>query len=123
MDRKYIILVGDGMGDYPIESLGGKTVLEAARTPTIDRLLLKGRMGMVRTIPSGMEPGSDVANMSLLGYDPLQYHTGRGPLEAASMGIHLHPDEVQLGQAGIGYRRRAPHGGLFRRAYHHFRGS
>jgi len=94
MDRKYIILVGDGMGDYPLEELEGRTPLMAARTPNLDRLVLKGRLGLVRTIPEGMEPGSDVANMSLLGYDPRQYHTGRGPLEAASMGVRLARDEV-----------------------------
>ena len=94
MDQKYIILVGDGMGDYPLEELGGKTPLEAARTPNLNVLLRKGRMGLVRTVPEGMQPGSDVANMSLLGYDPRQYLTGRGPLEAASMGIHLGPNEV-----------------------------
>ncbi|MEN6437384.1 MAG: cofactor-independent phosphoglycerate mutase [Syntrophobacter sp.] len=94
MDKKYIILVGDGMGDYPLESLGGRTPLEAAQTPNLDRLMRIGRLGLVRTVPAGMEPGSDVANMSLLGYDPSVYHTGRGPLEAASMGLHLAPDEV-----------------------------
>lgn len=94
MDRKYVILVGDGMGDYPLEELGGRTPLEAARTPNIDRVAAGGRMGMVATIPHSMEPGSDVANMSLLGYDPLQYHTGRAPLEAASMGVHLSPEDV-----------------------------
>jgi len=94
MDKKYIILVGDGMGDYPLEPLGGRTPLEAADTPNIDRLTRIGRLGTVRTVPPGMEPGSDVANMSLLGYDPAVYHTGRGPLEAASMGVHLAPDEV-----------------------------
>ncbi len=94
MKHKFIILVGDGMGDYPLAELGGKTPLVAARTPNLDRLVPKGRLGLVRTIPDGMEPGSDVANMSLLGYDPLQYHTGRGPLEAASMGIKLGRDEV-----------------------------
>lgn len=94
MDSKYIILVGDGMGDYPLNELGGKTPLETARTPNIDRLAPTGRMGSVRTVPDSMEPGSDVANMSLLGYDPLRYHTGRAPLEAASMGVRLKPDEV-----------------------------
>lgn len=94
MDTKYIILVGDGMGDYPLEELNGKTPLEAARTPHMDRLLGKGRMGTLRTIPHSMEPGSDVANMSLLGYDPKRYHTGRSPIEAASMGVRLQPDEV-----------------------------
>jgi 2,3-bisphosphoglycerate-independent phosphoglycerate mutase len=94
MDCKYIILVGDGMGDYPLDELGGKTPLEVARTPNMDRLMLKGRVGMAQTVPEGMEPGSDVANMSLLGYDPSVYHTGRAPLEAASIGIHLAPLDV-----------------------------
>ncbi len=94
MDDKFVILVGDGMGDYPCEKLGGLTALEAARTPNIDRLARIGKLGTVRTIPEGMEPGSDVANMSLLGYDPAVYHTGRAPLEAASIGIKLEPDEV-----------------------------
>ncbi|MDR3567877.1 MAG: cofactor-independent phosphoglycerate mutase [Syntrophobacteraceae bacterium] len=94
MDKKFIILVGDGMGDYPAERLGGLTPLEAARTPNLDRLARIGALGTVRTIPEGMEPGSDVANMSLLGYDPAVYHTGRAPLEAASLSIRLEPDEV-----------------------------
>jgi 2,3-bisphosphoglycerate-independent phosphoglycerate mutase len=94
MERKYIILVGDGMGDYPLDRLGGKTPLEVARTPNIDRLLSIGRSGLVHTIPPGMEPGSDIANMSLLGYDPRKYHTGRAPLEAASMGIHIGPKDI-----------------------------
>ncbi len=91
---RYVILVGDGMGDYPLAELGGKTPLEAASTPHMDRLSLHGLMGTVATIPEGMEPGSDVANMSLLGYDPTLYHTGRAPLEAASMGIRLGPSDV-----------------------------
>lgn len=94
MNCKYIILVGDGMADDVLEELDGKTPLEAADTPHIDFLLSRGRLGMVRTIPQGMEPGSDIANMSLLGYDPVVYHTGRAPLEAASMGIQLDPGEV-----------------------------
>ena len=94
MDEKFIILVGDGMGDYPLEQLGGRTPLEAARTPNLDRLAGIGTLGIVHTIPEGMHPGSDVANMSLLGYDPAVYHTGRGPLEAASIGVRLEPDEV-----------------------------
>jgi 2,3-bisphosphoglycerate-independent phosphoglycerate mutase len=96
MDWKYILLVGDGMGDYPLPELNGKTPLEAAHTPNMDRLAGCGVMGQVRTIPTGMEPGSDVANMSLLGYDPRRYHTGRAPLEAASMNVQLSPDEVAL---------------------------
>ncbi len=94
MEDKFIILIGDGMGDYPAERLGGLTPLEAARTPNLDRLARIGSLGTVQTIPQGMEPGSDVANMSLLGYDPAVYHTGRAPLEAASMSIRLAPDEV-----------------------------
>jgi 2,3-bisphosphoglycerate-independent phosphoglycerate mutase len=94
MEHKYIILVGDGMGDYPLQELHGKTPLEAAQTRNLDRLVAKGRLGLVRTVPEEMEPGSDVANMSLLGYDPRLYHTGRGPLEAASMGIRLAGNEV-----------------------------
>ncbi len=94
MDGKYIILVGDGMGDFPLDRLEGRTPLDVARTPNMDLLAGIGRMGTVRTVPPGMEPGSDVANMSLLGYDPTVYHTGRGPLEAASMGVKLEPDEI-----------------------------
>lgn len=94
MNDKFIILVGDGMGDYPLDQLGGLTPLEAARTPNLDRLVPIGFLGTVQTVPPGMEPGSDVANMSLLGYDPAVYHTGRGPLEAASLGVRLEPDEV-----------------------------
>jgi 2,3-bisphosphoglycerate-independent phosphoglycerate mutase len=94
MEWKHIILVGDGMGDYPLAELDGKTPLEAARTPCMDQLAGCGRLGMVKTIPADMEPGSDVANMSLLGYDPVQYHTGRAPLEAASLGVSLKPQDV-----------------------------
>ena len=90
---KYIVLIGDGMADYPIKELGGKTPLEAAETPHMDRIAAC-RIGLARTIPQGMEPGSDVANLSLLGYDPRIYHTRRGPFEAASMGVVLKPGEV-----------------------------
>lgn len=92
-ETKYVLLVGDGMGDYPIAELGDRTPLEAARTPFMDRIA-SGRIGLTRTIPPGMEAGSDVANLSLLGYDPSKYHTGRGPLEAASMGAPLDADAV-----------------------------
>jgi 2,3-bisphosphoglycerate-independent phosphoglycerate mutase len=93
MSRKYIFLVGDGMADYPLDELGGKTPLQMAETPHID-LIASVRIGLVKTIPVNMEPGSDVANLSLLGYDPRIYHTRRGPFEAASMGIKLKPDDV-----------------------------
>jgi 2,3-bisphosphoglycerate-independent phosphoglycerate mutase len=90
---KYLVLVGDGMADYPLQELGGKTPLQAADTPHMDRIA-SCRVGLVRTIPDGMEPGSDVANLSLLGYDPREYHTRRAPFEAASMQVELKPDEV-----------------------------
>jgi 2,3-bisphosphoglycerate-independent phosphoglycerate mutase len=91
---KYVILQGDGMADYPIESLGGKTPLEAAATPNMDWLATHGIFGLAHTIPDGFPPGSDVGNMSILGYDPKNYYTGRAPLEAASMGVTLGPDDV-----------------------------
>jgi 2,3-bisphosphoglycerate-independent phosphoglycerate mutase len=90
---KYVLLVGDGMPDYPLEELDGRTPLEVAATPNMDRVAACW-IGLVQTIPSGMEPGSDIANLSLLGYDPQRFHTGRSPLEAASMGVHLAPSEV-----------------------------
>jgi len=91
---KYIILQGDGMADYPIESLGGKTPLEAARTPNMDWLAQRGVYGLAHVIPEGFPPGSDVGNMSIMGYDPAIYHTGRSPLEAASMGVALGPKDI-----------------------------
>lgn len=91
---KYLILVGDGMGDYPIAELDGRTPLEAAATPAIDALCAKGELFFTRTVPEGFPPGSDVANMSLMGYDPAKYYTGRAPLEAAAMGITLAKDET-----------------------------
>jgi 2,3-bisphosphoglycerate-independent phosphoglycerate mutase len=91
---KYLFLIADGMGDHPLESLGGRTVLEAAHTPAMDRLARSGIVGRCRTIPEAMPPGSDVANMALLGYDPESFHTGRGPIEAAAMGLVLEPDDL-----------------------------
>lgn len=91
---KYIILVGDGMGDYPVSELGGKTPLEAARTPNMDWIADHGELGLVKTIPEGCETGSDTANLSLLGYDPRTVQTRRGPLEAASLGVTLKPTDV-----------------------------
>jgi 2,3-bisphosphoglycerate-independent phosphoglycerate mutase len=92
-ETKFIILVGDGMADYAIPELDGKTPLEVSNTPNMDRIA-SCRIGCVRTIPENMEPGSDVANLSLMGYDPLVYHTGRAPLEAASMGVTLEENDV-----------------------------
>jgi 2,3-bisphosphoglycerate-independent phosphoglycerate mutase len=91
---KYIILVGDGMGDYPMAELGGKTPLEAAKTPNLDELARRGELGLARTIPPGKEPGSDIANLAIMGYNPERYHTGRAPLEAAALGVALAPEEV-----------------------------
>lgn len=91
---KYIILQGDGMADYPLDDLGGKTPLEAAATPNMDWLASRGILGLAHTIPPGFPPGSDVGNMSILGYDPTVYHTGRSPLEAASMGVSLGEKDI-----------------------------
>ena len=91
---KYIILLGDGMADRPHGDLGGKTCLQAARTPNMDQLASRGRVGMVRTVPAGFPPGSDVANLTVMGYDPRKYYSGRSPLEAASIGVKLGPDDV-----------------------------
>ena len=91
---KYIILIGDGMADYPLEELGGRTPLEAAHIPYMNLMAQKGKLGRVRTVPQGMGPGSDIANLCVLGYNPKRYYTGRAPLEAASMGLHLEPEDV-----------------------------
>lgn len=91
---KFIILQGDGMADYPLDVLGGKTPLEAARTPNMDWLAARGVYGLAHVIPKGFPPGSDVGNMSIMGYDPAVYHTGRSPLEAASMGVTLGPKDI-----------------------------
>jgi 2,3-bisphosphoglycerate-independent phosphoglycerate mutase len=91
---KYIILQGDGMADYPLDVLSGKTPLEAARTPNMDWLARRGVFGIAHVIPRGFPPGSDVGNMSIMGYDPVVYHTGRSPLEAASMGVALGPKDI-----------------------------
>jgi len=91
---KYILLVGDGMADRPLDELNGRTVLEVAGTPFMDEIVSKGAIGIARTIPTGMTPASDVANLSIMGYDPKVYYKGRGPLEAANMGIDLKDTEV-----------------------------
>ncbi|RJP26698.1 MAG: cofactor-independent phosphoglycerate mutase [Actinobacteria bacterium] len=91
---KYVILVPDGAADLPVEAHGGLTPLEAARIPNMDFLAKEGVSGTALTIPEGMAAGSDVANYSILGYDPLKYYTGRGPLEAVSMGVSLGPEDV-----------------------------
>ncbi|MBR4022984.1 MAG: cofactor-independent phosphoglycerate mutase [Ruminococcus sp.] len=93
---KYLVMLCDGMADYPIESLGGKTPLEAAETPCMDKLAQTARVGLVKTVADGMKPGSDVANLSVLGYDPKIYYTGRSPLEAGSIGIDMKKTDVSL---------------------------
>lgn len=87
--KKYVVLIGDGMADWPLEALGGRTPLEVAETPWMDSLARKARVGLVRTVPEGLPPDSSIANLSLLGYDPREAYPGRGPLEAAAQGIAL----------------------------------
>lgn len=91
---KYVILLGDGMADHPIDTLGGKTPLQAANKPNMDLVARQGRSGLDQTVPDGLPPGSDVANLSVLGYDPQRYYSGRAPLEAAAMGVHLAKDDI-----------------------------
>jgi 2,3-bisphosphoglycerate-independent phosphoglycerate mutase len=91
---KFIVILGDGMADLPLAPLGGRTPLQAANTPNMDLVARAGRSGLAKTVPDGMPPGSDVANLSVMGYDPHKYYTGRAPLEAASMGIHLASDDI-----------------------------
>lgn len=91
---KYIIMLGDGMADYPVPELGNKTPLEAAHKPHMDYLAQHGTVGMVQTVPTGMPPGSDTANLSVMGYAPKIYYSGRSPLEAVSMGIDVKADDV-----------------------------
>lgn len=91
---KYIVLLGDGMSDVKLDQLGGKTPLQAAKTPNMDFMAARGKLGLARTVPPGLPPGSDVANLSVFGYDPRSCYTGRSPLEALSMGVDLAPDDV-----------------------------
>jgi len=90
---KYAIIVPDGAADEPLEQFGNRTPLEAANTPNIDKISIEGKQGMVKTIPDGMEPSSDVAQMALLGYDPAKYYSGRAPIEAVARNINLAPDD------------------------------
>ena len=95
-DMKYIVVLGDGMADEPIEELGGKTPLEYAHTPTMDKLSKCAEIGLVQTIPEGMKPGSDTANLAVLGYDPKIYYSGRSPLEALSIGVPMKDTDIAL---------------------------
>lgn len=93
---KYVIVLGDGMADRPIDEIEGKTPIEYADTPTLDMLSKKSEIGLVHTIPEGMSPGSDTANLSVLGYDPKKYYTGRSPLEALSIGVDMKETDVAI---------------------------
>ena len=111
---KYIVILGDGMADEPIDSLGGKTPLEYASTPVMDELAGKGEIGLACTIPEGMKPGSDTANLAVLGYNPRKYYTGRSPLEALSIGVPLKDTDIAVRcnivtlseEEGISYKDR-----------------
>ena len=91
---KYVVILGDGMADWQVEELGGKTPLSCADTPMLDELAVVSQIGMVKTIPDGMAPGSDTANLSVMGYNPEKYYTGRSPLEALSIGISMKDTDV-----------------------------
>ncbi len=93
---KYIVVLGDGMADRPVPELNGKTPLELAKKPNIDSLCKKGLVGMVKTVPEGMKPGSDVANLSVIGYDPKSCYSGRSPLEALSIGVNMNDTDIAL---------------------------
>ena len=93
---KYVVVLGDGMADMPIEALGGKTPLAYAKTPVMDKLSKMSEVGMVHTIPEGMSPGSDTANLAVMGYDPKKYYSGRSPLEALSIGVPMKDTDVAL---------------------------
>lgn len=93
---KYIVVLGDGMADEPIDMLGGKTPLEYAKTPMMDKLAPKSEIALVHTIPDGMKPGSDTANLAVMGYNPKKYYSGRSPLEALSIGVDMKPTDIAL---------------------------
>ena len=93
---KYLVVLGDGMADRPLEELGGKTPLAYAETPNLDRLSKLSEIGMVHTIPDGMKPGSDTANLSVMGYDPKKYYSGRSPLEALSIGVAMKDSDIAI---------------------------
>ena len=93
---KYLIVLCDGMADEPIEELNGLTPMEAAHTPNMDRMARVSEIGMVHTVPAGMSPGSDTANLSVVGYDPKKYYSGRSPLEALSIGVDMSLTDVSF---------------------------
>jgi len=108
---KYVVIIGDGMADFPLEELGGKTPLMAANKPYIDRMAREGFCGKVVTVPEGFSPGSDVACMSIFGYDPAKYYTGRAPIEASGMGIEMGDDDVAF-RCNLVHLTKAPGGTL-----------
>ena len=91
---KYLLVIGDGMADYPVQELGNRTPLQAANKPNMDKVASKGRNGLLKTVPDGMTPGSDVGILSVLGYDPRKFLTGRGAFEAAARNIKLNENDV-----------------------------
>ena len=91
---KYIVVLYDGMADYPVPALNGKTPMECAKKPILDRLARFGEIGTVKTVADGLKPGSDIANMSVLGYNPKECYTGRSPLEAVSIGVEMLPSDI-----------------------------
>ena len=93
---KYAVILYDGMADYPVPAFDGKTPMMMAKKPNFDRLAQKGEVGLVRTVAEGLKPGSDVANLSVMGYDPMKYYTGRSPLEAVSIGVKMADDDIAL---------------------------
>lgn len=93
---KHVVVLYDGMADYPVPALGGKTPMMCAKKPNFDMLASKSEVGLIRTVAPGLKPGSDVANMSVMGFDPMKYYTGRSPLEAVSIGVKLSDDDVTL---------------------------
>ena len=107
---KYIVVLGDGMSDEPIAALDGRTPLEVANTPVMDELAAKGELGMVQNVPAGMSPGSEVANLSVMGYDPLSDFTGRSPLEALSVGVDMEPDDIVFRANVVTLTEEEPYG-------------
>lgn len=93
---KYVVVLYDGMADYPVPALGGKTPMMCAKKPNMDYLAQRSEVGLIKTVADGLKPGSDVANMSVMGFDPMKFYTGRSPLEAASIGINMKPSDVSL---------------------------
>ena len=93
---KYVVVLYDGMADYPVPALGGKTPMMVANKPNFDRLAQHGEVGLVRTVAEGLKPGSDVANLAVFGYDPQKYYTGRSPLEALSIGVDMKDTDVAI---------------------------